>query len=111
MNEETTRDGYVWVNRTIYNSLTKEVLSEDESHERIAVPNFNGLPTGRATISGHITKNLGNFESARIGVELSLPTLPTQEELVRVSAELQEIVGELLAEQVQALDEPIKVVA
>lgn len=99
-----SNDGYKWVNKTIYNGLTKETLSEEAVHESILVPDFQGIPTGRVIVSGHVTKNLGNFESARIGVEMSLPTLPTEEELVRVYDNLQQIVSELIDQQLTATD-------
>jgi hypothetical protein len=102
-----TDNGFKWVSRVRYNNLTKETIEEVSSEEQIAVPNFEGA-TGRVGVSAHVTKNLGNFESARVGVELSLPTLPIQEELVRVYDELQTLAASMIDEQLRAFD-PVKV--
>jgi hypothetical protein len=101
-------NGYKWVSRVKYNNLTKETVEEYTEEENIAVPDFEGIAPGRATVSAHVTKNLGNFESARVGVELSLPTLPTKEELVRVYDELQEVAASMIDEQLRVFD-PVKV--
>ena len=109
MSEISNPEGYVWVTKTIYNNIEKKVLEEQDSNERILVPNFSGVTPGRVTVSGQVVKNLGNFESARVGVEISLPCLPTEEEVVRVYGNLQALVGEMLEEQLNAFD-PVKVV-
>lgn len=98
-----SNNGYKWVNRTVYNRLTKEVIEKHDENERILVPDFQG-PVGQVTVSGGMTKNLGDFESARIDISFSLPCQPVHEELIRVSDELQTLVSELLAEQVEALE-------
>ncbi len=109
MSENKTPEGYVWVNKTVYNNIEKTVSMEESSNERILVPDFKGLPTGRVTVNGQVVKNLGNFESARVGVEISLPCLPTEEEVVRVYGSIQVLVGDILEEQLNAFD-PVKVV-
>lgn len=96
-------EGYRWVNRTVYNNLTKEVLEDTTESDRILVPDFQG-ETGRVTISGGVTKSLGNFESARIDVSFSLPCHPTHEELIRTQDELQQLVSAVLDEQLSGLD-------
>lgn len=103
-----SNNGYKWVNKTIYNNLTKEVIEDETTHERIMVPDFQG-EVGRVTISGGVTKSLGNFESARIDVSFSLPCQPVHEELIRVQDELQMLVSDVLEEQLSGLD-PVKVV-
>jgi hypothetical protein len=97
-------DGHIWVKRARYSGLTKEETEVVESDEPIKVPNFNNLPTAKVSVSGHMTKNLGNYESARVGVEISLPCLPVESEVVRVYGELQELVGEMLTEQLSEFD-------
>jgi hypothetical protein len=105
--EELADHGYSWVTTAKYNGITKEEESITDEQETIRVPNFNGLPTARVTVSGHMTKNLGNYESARIGVEVSLPCYPVEEEIVRVYSEIQELVSDMLDEQLKGFD-PVK---
>lgn len=99
---EDNKEGYSWVTAARYRG--KEEVSVTETQERLSVPNFNNLPTARVTVSGHMTKNLGNYESARIGVEVSLPCYPVEEEVVRVYTELQELVGSMLDDQAKGFD-------
>lgn len=99
--------GYVWVTAAKYNGITKDETKLVDEQTNLKVPNFNGLPVARVTVSGGTTKNLGNFESARIGVEISLPCYPVEEEIVRVYGELQELVGEMVSDQMKAFD-PVK---
>lgn len=102
--DESTETGYVWVNSTKYNGKTKDEVTTTDSHELLRVPNFHGLQPARVTISGHMTKNLGNYESARIGIEVSMPCLPVEEEIVRVYSLAQELVSDMLDEQLRGLD-------
>jgi hypothetical protein len=103
-NIEQSEQGYVWVNAVKYNGITKDEEVISEAQEQLRVPNFNGLPVARITVSGHMTKNLGNYESARVGVEVSLPCLPVEEEIVRVYAEVQELVSDMLTEQLSTFE-------
>lgn len=96
--QSTFPDAYKYVSRVAY--------KEDEVLEttQIKVPDFQGVEVGRVTVSAHMTKNLGNYESAKIGIEVSLPCFPVQSEIVRVSDECQALIAELLNEQLTVLE-------
>lgn len=96
--EATFPEAYKYVSRVAY--------KEDEVLETtpLKVPDFQGVPTARVTVSAHMTKNLGNYESAKIGIEVSLPCFPTQAEIVRAADEAQVLISELLNEQLTALE-------
>jgi hypothetical protein len=94
MNKEAP-SGHKFVTRTGY--------GEDvETTEQILVPLFDG-PTAKVTVSGHYTVNLGNYQSARIGVEIALPCYPNDEELIRTADHISALVGELIQEQVKQI--------
>jgi hypothetical protein len=48
------------------------------------------------TVSGGITKNLGDFNSAKIGIEVTMPCLPTQAGVEECYAEISAIVDHLM---------------
>ena len=55
---------------------------EHEREEEIEVPAFHG-PVGYVRVGGSVTKNLGDYNSARVEVSVSLPTYPTPQEIER----------------------------
>ena len=88
--------GYIYVNRVAYGE-------EVTTNEQIKVADFQGQPTGTVAVSAQYTKNLGNYESAKIGIEISLPVLASEEEVVRVYDKIQTLVSDILSEQVAAV--------
>lgn len=49
---------------------------------------------------GGITKNLGNFESARVDVSIELPCLPAQSEIEKAVELIESWVSQILDEKV-----------
>lgn len=96
-NEEVERtDAYLFVSRVVYG---EEVVESTP----LKVPNFQGVPVARVTTGASYTKNLGNYESAKITIEVSLPCFPVEEEIVRAYDKSQTLMGEMLQEQLSAL--------
>lgn len=97
-NQESTKsDGYIFVSRIAYGE-------EEVSTYPIKVPDFQGVPVARVTTGASYTKNLGNYESARINIEVSLPCLPVEEEIVRAYDKAQNLMGDMLLEQMAAFN-------
>lgn len=63
------------VKRTVYGQDT-------EREEIIEVPAFHG-PVAYVRVGGSVTKNLGDYNSAKVEVSISLPCYPTPEEIER----------------------------
>lgn len=96
-NQESNKlEGYTYVSRVVYGE-------EEIETSPLKVPDFQGVPVARVTVNASYTKNLGNYESARIGVEVSLPCFPVEEEIVRAYDTSQKLMAEMLQEQVAAL--------
>lgn len=91
------KEGYIFVSRPAYGEEDRDVTMS------VPVADFSGQPTGHVTVTAQYTKNLGNYESAKIGIEVSLPVLASDEELVRVYDKAQTIVSEILQEQIAAV--------
>lgn len=96
MTNHNYEEGYIYVSRVAYGE-------EEVSTQPLKVPSFQGVPTANVAVTAHITKNLGNYESAKIGVEISLPCFPTEEEIVRAYDVCQKLSEAILAEQVAGL--------
>lgn len=94
--ESTNASGYMFVSRIVYGE-------EEVETTPIKVPDFQGVPVARVAVSSHVTKNLGNYESARVGIEVSLPCLPTEAEIARAYDIAQNLVGDMLEEQLSGL--------
>ncbi len=78
------RPGSISVQRTNYHS--GQVVSEvAEDGELLDVPVFQTDPA-YVEVQGSITRNMGEFNSVRIQVSLSMPVLPTMTEVDRVYA-------------------------
>jgi hypothetical protein len=86
-------EGFIYVKRVAYNR-------EEETQEQIRVPDLVTLLAGGAPakvrVGAGITKNLGDFNSARVDVVMELPCLPEIGEMRRVaeliSAQLDELI-------------------
>lgn len=96
-NEAEKVEGYVYVSRVAYGN-------EEVSTEPLKVPDFQGVPVARVTTGASFTKNLGNYESAKITVEVSLPCFPEESEIVRAYDTAQTLMGDMLEEQAKAFN-------
>lgn len=96
-NEPANADGYIFVSRIAYGE-------EEVETTPLKVPNFQNVPVARVTVGASYTKNLGNYESARINIEVSLPAFPVEEELARAYDTAQVLMSEMLQEQIGALE-------
>jgi hypothetical protein len=68
--------GYAIARRTAYGN-------EAETLEEIRVPIFHTAPA-RVRVSGSVTQNLGDYNSARVEVSVEMPCLPEATEVQRV---------------------------
>ena len=96
--EVSGKEGYIWVTKVAYGD-------EEATNERIKVADFQGQPTGHVTVGAAYTKNLGNYESARVNIEISLPVLASEEEVIRTYDRIQTLVSDILAEQNASLSQ------
>lgn len=93
LTKDMTAEGFLHVKRTSYGR-------EYESDEVIRVPDLaaalNGVQPARVRIGGSVTRNLGDYNSARVEVMMELPCLPEIGEMKRVadliSAQIDEII-------------------
>lgn len=89
----TVDEGMIFVRRAAYGVETEE-------RERIRVPVFRTAPA-RVRVCGSVTRNLGDFNSARVEVSIEMPCYPEESEVRRVydwaSALLDEMVPAELA--------------
>lgn len=92
---QTAPSGTLIISRTAYGV-------ETDTTEKITVPLF---PTTPATVrvGGHVTKNLGNYESAKIAVEIEMPCLPEHSEVLRVYQMVSGWIDDLVAEELNKL--------
>ena len=97
-----TKSGYKFVTKSAYGE-------ETATDEQIAVADFQGEPTGEVKVSAHYTKNLGNYESARIGIEIMLPCQASEEAALATYVKVQDMVADILNEQLNDLD-PVQAV-
>lgn len=83
-------DGFLYVRRAIYDR-TRPIMETEET-DSVQVPAFQGAVARlRHTVS--VTKNLGNFNSARAELSLELPCYPELSEINRVSTIIDEYLG------------------
>lgn len=66
---KTRQEGSVTVSRAFYNM--GEMYSEEESTDTVSVPIFSN--PAHVKVSGSVTKNIGNYESVKVAVEVTLP--------------------------------------
>jgi hypothetical protein len=85
--------GWQYVRRAFYQG--KQLLSEEFDDEVIAVPAFKG-PTGHVTVDGSVTRNLGDYNSVRVRVAVSLPCYPEDTEVRRAYQHATTLIDELL---------------
>lgn len=66
-------EGTILVRRSAYGAETEE-------REKIRVPIFRTSPA-RVRVSGSVTRNLGDYNSARVEVSIEMPCYPTEQEV------------------------------
>lgn len=87
-------DGHVTVTKTVYGVET-EVLNES-----IAVPVFH-TPVARVRVGGSLTRNLGDYNSARVEASVELPCYPTKDEVERVYHICSDMVDDFIRREMQ----------
>lgn len=73
--ELETAQGTILVTRSCYGT-------QQESRETISVPIFNTSPA-RVRVVGSVTRNLGDYNSARVEVMVEVPCYPEDSEITR----------------------------
>jgi hypothetical protein len=86
-------EGTILVRRVAYGA-------EQEEKETVRVPIFHTSPA-RVRVAGGITKNLGNYESARVDVMIELPCYPEASEVERTYEYASALLDKLIPEQVE----------
>ena len=98
---DKTAEGFISVQRTAY-SCSEETLEKIQVPDLVAA--LKGGKPGIVRVGGSVTKNLGDYNSARVEVMLELPCLPEISEMRRVaellSAQLDEIIPNELAKAI-----------
>lgn len=90
---EGSAEGFQQVTRRNYDkSVTTEM-------EKIRVPGFKGIEPARVRLGGSVTRNLGDFNSARVEVMIEMPCLPEMSEVQRVYDMLSEKLDELIPQE------------
>jgi len=86
-------EGTIKVTRTAYGDNPAE-----DSEERITVPIFETDPA-HVSVSGGVTINLGDFNSVKMSVMVTLPCLPVDSEIQRAYALASKRVDMFLSEE------------
>jgi hypothetical protein len=89
-------DGHVLVTKVVYGV---ETVVADEA---IAVPAFH-TPVARVRVGGSLTRNLGDYNSARVEASVELPCYPTKDEVERVYGICSEMVDDFIRREMQAV--------
>lgn len=79
---------YIYTKRTVYGN-------EVENSEQVRVPVFNCDPA-RIRVGGAATKNLGDYNSAKVEVSIDLPALPELTEMVRAYQIASDLVDQMV---------------
>jgi hypothetical protein len=72
--------------------------SERHRLEKVLVPRFTG-PVGLVEVGGSITRNLGDFNSVRVEVKVSVPCYPEASEIDRAKVFAADKVDQFLNEE------------
>lgn len=95
----TTQEGTTLVERTDYH-CGRPVADPVVTRETIRVPVFHTAPA-YVGAKGSVTRNLGDYNSVRVEVSVSVPCYPVEEEIQRayeyVTGKLDELIPEQLA--------------
>lgn len=87
-------EGFIHVTRVIYGDETEVV------NDRVRVPVFHTAPA-RVRVGGGVTRNQGDFNSARFDVVVELPCYPEKTEILRAGAYAAQLVDEFLSEEMR----------
>lgn len=70
-----TKEEKITVNRvyTAFRDGKSTALEEDET-QTVEVRTFNDVPVATVNMVGALTKNLGNYDSAKVSVSVTVPT-------------------------------------
>lgn len=82
------------------NNLTKKDTVVKEERRLVEVPLFNNIEPAKVSLTAGITKNLGNYEAAKMSVTVTMPCLPNLEEVLRTYNEIKPLVSSLLEEEI-----------
>lgn len=88
--------------RSITKKQSGEVVSESSDVTRFA--SVDEPAPAYVTISGKLTKNLGNYESVQIGVSVTLPCPPTSKDVHAIRERASKMVEEFVDMELQNLD-------
>ncbi len=94
MNKQQTKQGYTMTTGKSW------VQVGDKQAEQKTIPNEQISTPATITVSSGITLNLGNYESLRVDVGISLPCKPTKKDVEETYTKALQFVEEKLAEQV-----------
>lgn len=92
---DVTKAPAAWlrVHRAQYSG--RQLQGEQYEEEVIAVPAFHS-PVGYVNVDGGITKNMGDYNSVRVRVSISLPCYPEDTEIRRAYQHASTLIDELL---------------
>lgn len=91
------QEGYITTTTTAYGE-------ENSEHTEVVVREFppNVVPA-RVRLTSSLTKNLGNYNSARVEVSIELPCLPTEADVANAASTIESWVTEILDEKVNRI--------
>lgn len=95
MNPVAIKAAGAWLRVHRANYIGKQLQNESFDEEVISVPAFQG-PVGYVNVDGGITKNMGDFNSVRVRVSISLPCYPEDTEIRRAYVHASTLIDELL---------------
>ena len=94
----------ITVNRAQYQM--GQPIAEDEETTTVNVPAFVG-PVGHVSVTGSVTRNLGNYNGVKVSVMVSLPCYPEESEIRRAYNVASVLIDDLIpAEMEKAISEP-----
>jgi hypothetical protein len=95
---DESAEGFIFVKRTAYDR-------KEETEEKIRVPDLmaklNGGKPAVVRVGGSVTRNLGDFNSARVEVMMELPCLPEISEMRRVADLLSQHLDDLIPQELK----------
>lgn len=98
--EQHIHEGRVYVRRASYGQ-------EAESEERIMIPLF-GKHAARVGVSASSTRNLGDYNSAKVEVVVELPCYPETSEIMRAASIASDILDQLVPLELQKAGVPVE---
>lgn len=93
------KEGFVLVQRVAYGQ-------ENETLEKVYVPLF-GTQSARVRVSAGATRNLGDYNSARVDVMIELPCYPEESEMRRAYEFASTMLDELVPIELEKAGVPV----